>query len=132
MCGIAGIFDFNGRPVSPAELSSMCDAIVHRGPDDQGLYLDRSVGIGMRRLSIIDLSTGKQPVHNEDGSVWTVFNGEIYNYKELRYELEMKGHTFYTETDTETIVHLYEEYGVRCVEKMRGMFTFAVWDKKLR
>jgi asparagine synthase (glutamine-hydrolysing) len=132
MCGIAGILDFNGGTVSSAELSSMCDAIVHRGPDDQGLYLDRSVGIGMRRLSIIDLSTGRQPVRNEDGSVWTVFNGEIYNYRELRDELEKKGHTFYTETDTETIVHLYEEYGARCVERMRGMFTFAIWDKKQR
>src|ERR1700692_628612 len=102
MCGIAGILDFSGGPVSPAELNSMCDAIIHRGPDDQGVYLDRGVGIGMRRLSIIDLQTGQQPVRNEDGSVWVVFNGEIYNYKGLRRELESKGHTFYTETDTET------------------------------
>ncbi|HXC62016.1 MAG TPA: asparagine synthase (glutamine-hydrolyzing) [Nitrospiria bacterium] len=132
MCGIAGILDFNGGQVSLEELHSMCDAIIHRGPDDQGVYLDRGVGIGMRRLSIIDLQTGQQPVRNEDGSVWVVFNGEIYNYKDLRRELEGKGHSFYTETDTETIVHLYEEYGVRCMEKLRGMFTFAIWDKKRR
>src|SRR6185295_9002322 len=130
MCGIAGILDLNGGPVSSAELSSMCDAIVHRGPDDQGLYLDRSVGIGMRRLSIIDLSTGRQPVRNEDGSVWTVFNGEIYNYRKLRSRLQALGHTFCTSTDTEVIVHLYEEYGEECVQFLRGMFALALWDNK--
>jgi asparagine synthase (glutamine-hydrolysing) len=132
MCGIAGIFSLNGRTVLPDELGAMCDALAHRGPDDEGFYLgrDKSVGLGMRRLSIIDLKTGRQPVHNEDGTVWVVFNGEIYNFLELRRELKERGHSFYTTTDTETIVHLYEEYGPRCVEKMRGMFAFAVWDDR--
>jgi asparagine synthase (glutamine-hydrolysing) len=132
MCGIAGIASLDGRPVEIEELRSMCAALVHRGPDDEGFYLGDSAGLGMRRLSIIDLETGRQPVRNEDGSVWVVFNGEIYNFRELRRELEARGHSFYTATDTETIVHLYEEHGARCVEKMRGMFTFAVWDARRR
>ena len=110
----------------------MCAAMVHRGPNDEGYHLGIGAGLGMRRLSIIDLDTGHQPVRNEDGSIWTVFNGEIYNFKELRGELERQGHSFYTATDTETIVHLYEEYGTHCVEKMRGMFAFAVWDETRR
>lgn len=132
MCGIAGIMSFNGRPVSSEELRLMCAAVVHRGPDDDGFYFSTGVGLGMRRLSIIDLETGRQPVRNEDGSVWVVLNGEIYNFRQLRGELEQRGHWFYTATDTETIVHLYEEYGTRCVEKMRGMFAFALWDERRR
>ena len=108
----------------------MCDAMVHRGPNDAGYYVQDRVALGMRRLSIIDLATGHQPVHNEDHSVWVVFNGEIYNFKSLRTLLERQGHRFYTGTDTEVIVHLYEQYGERCVEKMRGMFAFAVWDDR--
>lgn len=110
----------------------MCAAMVHRGPNDEGYHLGTGAGLGMRRLSIIDLDSGHQPVGNEDGSVWTVFNGEIYNFKELRGELERQGHSFSTRTDTETIVHLYEEHGTRCVEKLRGMFAFAVWDENRR
>jgi asparagine synthase (glutamine-hydrolysing) len=130
MCGIAGIMSYDGQPVSQSELSAMCGAIAHRGPDDDGFYFADGVGLGMRRLSIIDLSGGKQPVHNEDGSVWVVFNGEIYNYRDLRTALEARGHRFYTETDTEVIVHLYEEKGALCVESLRGMFAFAVWDHR--
>ncbi|MBF8300103.1 MAG: Asparagine synthase, glutamine-hydrolyzing [Acidobacteria bacterium] len=110
----------------------MCGAMVHRGPDDEGIYLGDGVAIGMRRLSIIDLDNGHQPVSNEDGSVWIVFNGEIYNYRELRRELEGRGHTFRTASDTETIVHLYEDHGPRCVEHLRGMFAFAIWDTRTR
>jgi len=128
MCGIAGIASLGDRPVLQEEIGRMCDAIVHRGPDDEGYYIGDGIGLGMRRLSIIDLTTGHQPVRNETGSVWVVFNGEIYNFKEIRSDLEGRGHSFYTATDTEVIVHLYEEYGRRCVEKLRGMFTFAVWD----
>lgn len=106
----------------------MADAITHRGPDDEGYYVSGPVGLGFRRLSIIDLNTGHQPISNEDGSVWIVFNGEIYNYQELRQQLQAKGHVFRTQTDTEVIVHLYEEYGESCVEKLRGMFAFAIWD----
>src|SRR2546427_11869431 len=130
MCGIAGILGFDQRPVFLNEPRRMCDAISHRGPDDEGVYLRAGVGLGMRRLSIIDLKTGRQPVSNEDGSIWVVFNGEIYNFKDLRQELLARGHSFYTATDTETIVHLYEEYGTACVQRMRGMFAFAGWDER--
>lgn len=129
MCGIAGILSLNGRPVLESEVRTMCDAMVHRGPNDEGYYVNSTVGLGMRRLSIIDLSSGHQPVHNEDKSVWVVFNGEIYNFKELRPGLEQQGHRFYTDSDTEVIVHLYEEYGEACVDKLRGMFAFAIWDE---
>jgi asparagine synthase (glutamine-hydrolysing) len=132
MCGIAGILSRDERPVTSDELSSMCAAMVHRGPDDEGAYLGPGVGLAMRRLSIIDLATGHQPVSNEDGSVWVVLNGEIYNYRELRRDLEHRGHRFSTATDTEVIVHLYEDCGARCVEKLRGMFAFAVWDEGRR
>ncbi len=132
MCGIAGIFSYRGKPVLGEELRAMCSAIVHRGPDDEGLYLGAGVGLGMRRLSIIDLDSGRQPVRNEDGSVWVVFNGEIYNFQELAIRLRARGHRFYTRSDTETIVHLYEEYGDRCVDHMRGMFAFALWDQNRR
>jgi len=132
MCGIAGALSLDGRPVSQGELGAMCAALIHRGPEEDGFYLTPEVGLGMRRLRIIDLETGRQPIRNEDGTVWVVFNGEIYNFKELRTELEARGHSFYTATDTETITHLYEEYGTRCVEKLRGMFAFALWDERRR
>jgi asparagine synthase (glutamine-hydrolysing) len=130
MCGIAGIANLDRRPVAVGDLRRMCAALSHRGPDDEGFYLAPNVGLGMRRLSIIDLATGRQPVCNEDGTVWAVFNGEIYNFKELRRGLEARGHSFYTATDTEVIVHLYEERGAGCVEDLRGMFAFAVWDER--
>jgi asparagine synthase (glutamine-hydrolysing) len=132
MCGIAGALSLDGRPVSPGELHAMCAAMVHRGPDDDGFYLGPEVGLGMRRLRIIDLETGRQPIRNEDGTIWVVFNGEIYNFRELRRELEARGHVFSTATDTETIVHLYEERGADCVTKLRGMFAFALWDERRR
>src|SRR2546427_2006161 len=115
MCGIAGILSLDGRPVTAEELSSMCAVMVHRGPDDEGAYLGPGVGLAMRRLSIIDLATGHQPVHNEDGSVWVVLNGEIYNYHELRGELERRGPRLYTPTDTPGIRPPYEERGPRGV-----------------
>ena len=132
MCGIAGILGLGGRPVELDELRAMSGMLVHRGPDDDGYFLDASVGLTMRRLSIIDLESGRQPVRNEDGSVWVVFNGEIYNYRELRRELLARGHTFTTTTDTEVIVHLYEELGPSCVDELRGMFAFALWDAEKR
>lgn len=129
MCGICGKLNFDPTDsVSSALLKSMADAIAHRGPDDEGFYLSGQVGLGFRRLSIIDLSGGHQPLSNEDGTIWIVFNGEIYNYQELRPYLISKGHTFRTQSDTEVIVHLYEEFGEKCVEKLRGMFGFAIWD----
>ncbi|MBI4486295.1 MAG: asparagine synthase (glutamine-hydrolyzing), partial [Acidobacteria bacterium] len=132
MCGIAGVIRLDGRPVYEREIRAMCRAMVHRGPDDEGVYLGEGVGLGMRRLSIIDLENGQQPVSNEDGSIWVVFNGEIYNFKELRQQLQRRGHTFRTASDTETIVHLYEDFGPRCVDHLRGMFGFALWDERAR
>lgn len=130
MCGIVGIFNFSSR-TSPDErvLHRMCNAIRHRGPDDEGFYIQAPVGLGMRRLSVIDLTTGHQPIHNEDKTLWIVFNGEIYNFQSLRNELESE-HNFTTATDTEVILHLYEKYGTRCVTRLRGMFAFAIWDEK--
>jgi asparagine synthase (glutamine-hydrolysing) len=110
----------------------MSRVLAHRGPDDEGYFYDGSVGLAHRRLSIIDLAGGHQPLSNEDGSVHIVFNGEIYNYRDLRRELLQRGHLFRTETDTEVIVHLYEELGERCVERLRGMFAFAIWDQRSR
>jgi len=109
-------------------LARMSDVLRYRGPDDSGIYVDRGVALANRRLSIIDLAGGHQPIHNEDETVWITFNGEIYNFRELRSHLQEKGHRFYTLSDTETIVHLYEEYGDKCVERLRGMFAFALWD----
>ena len=131
MCGICGkfIFDRESR-VSPTLLKAMADSIRHRGPDDEGFYVSGQVGLGFRRLSIIDLAGGHQPIANEDETVWIVFNGEIYNYQELRQFLVAKGHRFRTQSDTEVIVHLYEEFGESCVEKLRGMFAFAIWDSR--
>jgi asparagine synthase (glutamine-hydrolysing) len=119
-----------GRCDRRSRVHRMCQTIVHRGPDDEGIYARGPVGLGMRRLSIIDLAGGKQPIHNEDGSVWVVFNGEIYNFPELRGELQGRGHQFYTHSDTEVIVHLYEEMGADCVKKLRGMFAIALYDEK--
>lgn len=129
MCGIAGIIGKHaGYGVDPGQVHQMCQPIVHRGPDDEGVHVLGRVGLGMRRLSIIDLSTGHQPIHNENRSIWIVFNGEIYNFQDLRLDLIERGHSFYTKTDTEVIVHLYEEYGLEFVKKLRGMFAFALWD----
>ena len=108
----------------------MCAAIRHRGPDDDGFYFNDSVGLAMRRLSIIDLKSGKQPIHNQDRTAWIVFNGEIYNYRELRDQLEKLGHTFYTNSDTEAIIHAYDQYGADCPKHLRGMFAFAIWDER--
>jgi asparagine synthase (glutamine-hydrolysing) len=129
MCGIAGIlYRDRGRTVEQAVLKSMADTIAHRGPDAEGFYIEPAVGLAHRRLSIIDLAGGQQPLGNEDGSVQVVFNGEIYNYRELREGLLARGHTLRTSSDTEVLVHLYEECGPRLVEKLRGMFAFALWD----
>jgi asparagine synthase (glutamine-hydrolysing) len=130
MCGICGKLNFEkGANVKPGLIRAMMDTIRHRGPDDEGLHIASEVGLGFRRLSIIDLSLGHQPISNEDGTVWIVFNGEIYNYRELRSFLLSKGHVFKTQSDTEVIVHLYEELGPQCLEKLRGMFAFAIWDE---
>ncbi|MBV9691384.1 MAG: asparagine synthase (glutamine-hydrolyzing) [Ktedonobacteraceae bacterium] len=131
MCGIAGFIDVqHGHESAELLIDSMCKVIRHRGPDDQGIWVGDGVALGMRRLSIIDLAGGHQPMLNEDGSILVVFNGEIYNYRELRRNLQDRGHQFQTESDTETIVHAYEEYGDDCVKHFRGMFTFALWDRK--
>jgi asparagine synthase (glutamine-hydrolysing) len=130
MCGIAGIFDTQEkRPVSEALLSRMSQVQLHRGPDDGGLHLEPGVGLAHRRLSIIDLAGGHQPLFNEDGSVVVVYNGEIYNFQALERELTQAGHTFRTHCDTEVIVHAWEEWGEQCVERFRGMFAFALWDR---
>jgi asparagine synthase (glutamine-hydrolysing) len=130
VCGIVGIVGSAGRPVDDGVLRSMNDAIWHRGPDDEGYLVRDLVGFGMRRLSIIDVAGGRQPVHNEDKSVWAVFNGEIYNHNEVRDDLQRRGHHFYTRSDTETLVHLYEEYGDAGVSRLRGMFAYALWDER--
>src|SRR5438874_224129 len=133
MCGIAGVMKFgHDVRVESSVIRQMCAAMVHRGPDDEGVYTDGRIGIGMRRLSIIDVAGGHQPISNEIGTVWIVFNGEIYNHSELRQQLEPRGHRYRTNSDTETIVHLYEEYGRDCVQHLRGMFAFAIWDRRLR
>lgn len=130
MCGICGIYSKNGARVDPADISRMCAAMVHRGPDDEGSHLSGPVGLGVRRLKIIDLETGHQPIHNEDASLWVVLNGEIYNYRELRADLEKKGHHFSTHSDTEVIVHLYEEYAEEALGHLNGMFGLALWDER--
>ena len=131
MCGICGkLFHSRDRTVDGELLRSMASVINHRGPDDEGIYVKNNVGLAHKRLSILDLSpAGHQPMNNEDGSIWIVFNGEIYNFLDLREELQKKGHTFRSRTDTETIIHLYEEKGVECVHDLRGMFAFAIWDE---
>lgn len=132
MCGITGMMLFDERIPDIQVLKRMSDVIIHRGPDDVGFWTDPGIGLAFRRLSIIDLREGHQPLSNEDDSVWITFNGEIYNYKALRARLMDKGHIFKTNTDTEIIVHLYEEHGEECVKHLRGMFTFAIWDRNKR
>jgi len=133
MCGICGVFYPNRtQRVSRDMLMSMNQQIVHRGPDDDGFFVEGNIGLAMRRLSIIDIQTGHQPIANEDNSLSIVFNGEIYNHQELRKDLESRGHHYRTKSDTETIVHLYEEYGDDCVIHLRGMFAFAIWDRSKR
>src|SRR5712692_8381052 len=127
-CGICGFVGLSDKSL----LKSMCEAIRHRGPDQTDYYIDADVGLGIDRLKIIDLATGDQPIHNEDESIWIVFNGEIYNYLDLKVELEKLGHRFYTSSDTETIVHAYEAWGSDCVNHLRGMFAFALWDSNKR
>jgi len=130
VCGIAGMVGRRDEVVDAADVHRMCQSIVHRGPDDEGIYARGPVGLGMRRLSIIDLAGGHQPIHNEDKTIWLVYNGEIYNFHELRRGLVERGHTFYTHTDTEVIIHLYEEMGADCVKKLRGMFGLALYDER--
>jgi asparagine synthase (glutamine-hydrolysing) len=135
MCGITGIYHYGGAEpaLNQALLARMARSMEHRGPDDEGFYVnhDRRLGLGFRRLAIIDLSSaGHQPMSNEDGTIWIVFNGEIYNHAEHRPMLQAKGHIYRGRSDTETILHLYEEYGEDCVHYLRGMFAFAIWDEK--
>ena len=133
MCGIAGIvYRDPSRAVRREQLGRMCAALRHRGPDDEGLFVDGAVGLGMRRLSIIDLSGGQQPIFNEDGSKVIVFNGEVYNYRDLRQRLISAGHVLRSHSDTETVLHLYEDLGPECVRELRGMFAFAIWDSTAR
>ncbi len=131
MCGIVGKLFLDGQqPVDRDLVDRMLAVIVHRGPDGQGKYFSGPVGLGHRRLAIIDLSTGDQPMTNENRTIWLVYNGEIYNFQELREELIRKGHVFRSTSDTEVIIHLYEEYGTECVSRLRGMFAFALWDDR--
>jgi asparagine synthase (glutamine-hydrolysing) len=132
MCGIAGKLNlaYNSAPIPEKDLRQMLAMIRHRGPDQFGIYLDGPVGLGNARLSIIDLSTGQQPIPNEDGTMWIVFNGEIFNYVELRPQLEARGHKFTTHSDTEVLLHAYEEWGPQCLERLNGQFVFAIWDTK--
>ena len=133
MCGICGIYHYRtGQPADPSILAKMVSTMIHRGPDDSGQHVDGSAGIGMRRLSIIDLAGGAQPISNEDGRIWVVCNGEIYNFKELREELEGRGHGFHTFSDTEVIVHGYEEWGFEALGRLNGMFGLAIWDSRDR
>ena len=130
MCGICGIFNYAGsKPVEERLVKGMCDTMVHRGPDAEGQYVKGKIGLGHRRLSIIDLSErGRQPMSNKDATVWISYNGEVYNFKEIRAELKSKGYAFKSDTDTEVVLHLYEEEGIECVKRLRGMFSFAIWD----
>ncbi len=131
MCGIAGFIDVERSSDNAGQLiDRMCQVIRHRGPDDQGVWVGDGAALGMRRLSIIDLAGGSQPIFNEDQSILVILNGEIYNYRELQKELQERGHHFRSNSDTEAIVHTYEEYGDECVKHLRGMFTFAIWDRK--
>jgi asparagine synthase (glutamine-hydrolysing) len=129
MCGIAGVYHLDQRPIDQGLLQSMGDLIAHRGPDDEGFYNHKGVGLVNRRLAIIDLTpSGHQPMSNEDGSIWITFNGEIYNYLELRKQLENLGHVFLSQSDTEAIIHAYEEWGFESTAHLRGMFAYAIWD----
>src|SRR5690348_7823818 len=128
MCGIYGILRFDGGAIDPGQLHAMGGVILHRGPDDAGVHVDGSCAIGMRRLSIIDVSGGHQPMSSPDGQVWLVCNGEIYNFRELRRELEARGHHFSSHSDSEVALYAYLEYGDSFVERLNGMFGFAIWD----
>lgn len=131
MCGIAGILQLDGTAPPRSVLEKMTNTLSHRGPDGEGFYLDDAIGLGHRRLSIIDLSdAGRQPISNEDGSVWVTFNGEIYNFLNIRTVLESRGHQFFSQTDSEVIVHAYEEWGLDCLQKFNGMFSFGLWDNR--
>jgi len=132
MCGVCGIFSIKGEPVDVHQLTAMRDSMTHRGPDDAGNFFADQIGLGFRRLSIIDLASGHQPMDNEDGSISVIFNGEIYNYRDLRTYLLEKGHVFRTKSDTEVIVHLYEELGEAFVDRLNGMFAIAIWDRNLK
>src|SRR5437899_8596468 len=133
MCGIVGILRADGAPVHESLLVGMRDSLVHRGPDDAGLYLKGPVALGVRRLSVLDLTpTGHQPMGNHDGTLWIVFNGEIYNYVELAQELRSAGHRLVSQSDTEVLLHLYEQFGKECLHRLNGMFAFAVWDARER
>jgi len=130
MCGICSILHLERQqPVHPEDLKKMCATMIHRGPDEEGIHCRENIGLAMRRLSIIDLETGSQPISNEDGTIWIVCNGEIYNHRELRETLEKKGHVFKTRSDVEPILHAYEEYGEACARKLNGMFAYAIWDQ---
>ncbi|MDE2506864.1 MAG: asparagine synthetase B, partial [Planctomycetota bacterium] len=129
MCGICGaVWTDSGHALSEPELAAMTARLAHRGPDDAGFHFDRHAAFGFRRLSIVDLEASRQPLSNEDGSIWVVFNGEIYNYQALRRRLEARGHTLKTHGDTEVLVHLYEDEGVEMFKHLRGMFALAIWD----
>ena len=131
MCGIVGIYNFRGKPVSESQIKKMTDIMTHRGPDGEGVFIDKNFGLGHRRLAIIDLTErGHQPMANEKGDIWISYNGEIYNFLELRKELEKLGYRFKSKTDTEVIIHSFEEWGIDCVKKFNGIFAFALWDKK--
>src|SRR6059036_3488359 len=133
MCGIVGVLRADGARVLESLLAGMRDSLVHRGPDDAGLYLKGPVGLGVRRLSVLDLTpTGHQPMGNHDGTLWIVFNGEIYNYVELAQELRRAGHRLVSSSDTEVLLHLYEQFGKECLHRLNGMFAFAVWDARER
>ena len=132
MCGFVGFIGGGDTQRDQGVLQSMTDAIRHRGPDDADYYMDGEISLGFRRLSIIDLEGGRQPILNEDGTKVLIFNGEIYNYRPLREELLQKGHVFTTKTDSEVLLHGYEEYGPELLNKLRGMFAFAIWDKEKR
>jgi asparagine synthase (glutamine-hydrolysing) len=130
MCGITGFINANGEAVNTAVAEKMNAAIIHRGPDEDGFYIHENVALAMRRLAIIDLAGGQQPIHNPDKTAWIVFNGEIYNYRELRADLEKDGAQLYTKSDTEVVLHLYDRYGVDCLQYLRGMFALAIWDTR--
>lgn len=133
MCGIAGVFEFaRERTIHPPMIHTMGRLLRHRGPDGEGVYIEEFVGLAHQRLAIIDVAGGAQPMSNEDGTLWLTLNGEVYNHRQLRAQLEAKGHVFATECDAEVVLHLYEEHGVDCVEYLNGQFAFALWDGSKR
>ena len=132
MCGIAGVLRTDGQFVEKGVIRTMTARLRHRGPDDEGIYVHENIGLGHRRLAIIDVDGGHQPLANEDGTVHVVFNGEIYNYRDLHDRLTGLGHSFRTSSDTEVLVHAWEQWGIECVDHLRGMFAFAIWDEKKR